>query len=188
MIGYIYTGARNIFNSFSFNGPTRGNNALATVKDLQNVIWGINNQIRYRPIDFMLTGNGASDPTFKYLMSGQGNATECQGSCTCSTNECGCNGPVNDPGACQKDAFTLFVAPTWISTGRYVMTFDPVHPDMVNRGIGVFVSAPKNPDEVVTVSKMVQNRITISTYVAGVLSDNVLDETVFQMRVYVKNK
>lgn len=181
MITQILTSTRNLLSSFSFNGAARGNNALVTVKDLQNVIQQINNQLYFRPIDFMLTHNNQANPTFKLLMAG---ATDCLGSCNCA-GDCGCAGTIASP-SCVKEAFPIInPSPTRIAVGVYHLTLAANHPDLVNRGIGVWVASLANVAHRITVSKIQNNVITISTYNAGVLDDTILDQTVFAMKLYV---
>ena len=182
MINQIFTGTRNLISSFIFNGAGRGNNALATVKDLQTIIYGINSQIYYRPVDFMLTNNGAADPTYKLLVSG---ATDCGSNCNCASNDCGCPGTVSDP-TCGKEASAqLIVGVTRTNVGLYSLALDPKHKDRTNRGIAIWTSNLSNKDHQVIVGKLVGDSITIATLDSGALSDTVLDQTVFQVKFYV---
>ena len=186
MIPQILTSTRNIFSRFSFSGPGKGNQALVTIKDLQTVINNINNQIRYRPYEFMLTAmpNNAN-PTIKTLVYGVSDG-ECSGSCNCSGNTCPCFDSVNL--SCSNEAFTLMVAPTRVGVGTFHLNFSPNHPDLVNRGIGIWVAALPSKDDQVIVSPIVNNVITITTYRNGVLEDLVLRDTAFSMKLYVNNK
>jgi hypothetical protein len=78
-VNRISVATRNILRKFGFNlPPTQGDNALATIKDVNYVIDAINNLFPYRMYDFAITQAGVENPVLTKLASG---ATECPNSC-----------------------------------------------------------------------------------------------------------
>lgn len=188
----ILTATRNAVG-FSFFGANRGNNALATVKDLGNITTQLNNMFPYRFFDVSLNQVLAEAPVVSRLAAGAG---ECSHNCTCSTSAgccCDCKATCTneDVGIALTDAI---MGSSRVGVGSYVFTFN-MPPDYIARypraakiaNVGFNFTPFSLPTHSVTVEKLPVpdgNQYAVKTYDAGVLADNILHDTVVAMKIY----
>lgn len=171
-------------NRFSFFGPLKGNQALATLRNLQDVVNQLNNQMLYQPVHFKLSAPGGKNPIVYSSLQEGGSGAECTEVCTCNgTTTCACVTSLSCGN--PKAGATLITNVTYFAVGVYKILLNANHPRvMTNQGIGVWASALKNKDHAITISDPVKNVITIETFNAGVAADGVLNNAIFQMNVY----
>lgn len=187
MINKILIGTRNIVR-FSFTRPLQGDNALATIKDVNSVVNAVNNMFGYRTVDIAFTQSGQSDPNVKMESEGDPDCIDCDlPPWTPGDVVCGCSG--------KRSVSTAFTAVNRTGPGVYELIINPTCPAIVNMTangstIGSFVEALPSMNAFVTVNKsqLAQNKLIINTFAfqnnAWVASDNILNKTVIQFRIY----
>lgn len=168
---------RNILRKFGFTlPPTKGDNALATLKDVNYVIDAINNLFPYRMYDFAVTQTGTADPVMTKLSSG---ATECPGNCSSDCKLCDCTANCTNE---RAGNFSAVMARTGV--GVYTLTIGGDFlggADIVDAGI-FFRPFPVVSTRV-TVTKTSATVYTIRTFENTTPTDALLN-TVVALKVY----
>lgn len=168
---------RNILRKFGFTfPPTQGDNALATLKDVNYVIDCINNLFPYRMYDFGITQTGTDNPVLTKLASG---ASECPNSCTSDCVLCDCRTSCNNE---KAGAFSAAVTRTGVGTYRLVVSGDFLGGATI-QNVGLFFRPFPTVTTRVTVTKISSTTYEIGTYTNTVAADGLLD-TVVVMKVY----
>lgn len=169
---------------FSFFGANKGDNAIATLKDLKQITDQLNNIFSYRMYDFMIDQQGGLDPVLTKMATGAG---ECPHNCAsiCSACDCqtGCN---NEAGG----GFTYFdfvhTAPgVFEVTVNLPPAFTAKTPAPIKQ-VALFFSPFANyGDSVIVTPTVAPNVFIVTTYdLSGSPADNVFSNTVVAAKIY----
>lgn len=183
MISNILASTRNLVR-FSFLKPNIGDNALATIKDLNQVIKSINTQMYYRPYHLFYTQSGANDPVQTTVMVGSD--SDCNSNCTTAADDCAC------PNFLTEKSGALIVQSKRTAVGVYELLLNSTNTDVTNnRGVSVMIEPLANIAHEVRIDKsqlVASNIIIIRTYNAGVLADGILTDTAVHFNFYTSFK
>lgn len=176
MISRIIVSTRNIARKFSFLAPNQGDNALATLKDVNHVINSINNMIPYRSYDISLTQTGILDPAVTKMAVG---AAECPKNCQAICTACDCQG------TCQDESSTSFAA-SFARTGLGVYTITFTGSVITNpiKNVGFFFTPFAVAGHKVLVDRLSTNVFQLSTFNGAAPEDAIFNNTVIAMRIY----
>jgi hypothetical protein len=161
-----------------------GDQANATLADVNTVVDQMNNLNAYRNVHFALksTNNGI---VMKSLISGSG-IVGCSG-CDCTVVG-GCDADCQDGDTCGKKdaAYSVITGAVQLALGVYELTLNTKMPFMANpKSYGMFVSQLEDITHQVQISKIYNtNKIKIETFISGVPSGLVLNNTPFMFNVY----
>ena len=179
----ILTATRNAIR-FSFFGANAGNNALATIKDLNNLTNQLNNIFSYRMYDFSLTQTGGAVPVLTQLAVGAG---ECRYNCDCVSLDCGCSAP------CGQETATGFTYFDIVKTapGVFDITvalpseFVAKNPATIKK-IGLSIGPlPNYGDQVIITPGGAPNIFTLTTYnISGAPVDDIFTDTIIAAKIY----
>lgn len=190
----IITATRNAIYSFSFFGPNKGNNALATVRDLETLTNQLNNMFPYRFFDVQLSQVGTDAPIVQRLAAGAG---ECPHNCDCKLIDCDCKSPCGDENAVSSGATgDPIMGSARTAPGVYVFTFN-MAPDYIAKyaraasikNISFAFTPFSDIAHQITVTQIPTgvanlNQYEVRTYNAGVLADGILNHTVVSMKIF----
>ncbi len=179
MINRVSVSTRNLLRKFGFTyPPTQGDNALATIKDVNFVIDSINNMISYRSFDFSIDQAGAAAPVITRLAAG---ATECPNNCTSICSACDCKNCTNE----TAGAFNMAAARTGV--GVYTLTFSgSIFDGSTIQNVGLFFTPLEAVTSNITVVKTSATVYTVRTYTGAVAADGIFNDTVVAARVYYR--
>ena len=184
----ILASTRNLIR-FAFIKPNVGDNALLTIKDHNTLVDKLNNIFTYRSVDLAFTQVGVANPFMIPAADGDGDCNDCiiqaAPSCSCT------GGTVGGTKGLKASAVTFTGVMTRTGAGVYDLMLNPICESVINMKangalLGVYVEALPNIGEEIRVDKsaLVQNKITIKTYSAGVLTDGLLNQTLVHFRFY----
>lgn len=171
----ILASTRNIVR-FSFIRPNIGDNALATIKDLNQVIAGLNNLFPHRNFDVSITQTGIANPVITKLAAG---ATECPSSCSAVCSACDCKANCQDQLA---GAFSFSLVRTGV--GTYTLTVGGTTFTRPIQNMGMFFTPFTDVTSRVTVTQISPTVYHVNTFSGAVASDNIFNNTVVAMKFY----
>lgn len=191
----IVAATRNAIYSFSFFGANKGNNALATIKDVNNITNQLNNLFPYRFFDVQLNQAGIEAPVVARLAAG---ATECGRACACRAGNSCCCDCTND---CTNESASITIGDNIMGSARtgvgtYVFTFNMPAEYVAKyaraasiKNVGFSFTPFSDINHQVTVRQIPTgltnlNTYEVKTYNAGVLADGVLNQTVVSMKIF----
>lgn len=179
MINRISVSTRNILRKFGFNyPPTQGDNALATIKDVNYVIDSINNVAPYRSFDFSIDQTGTAAPVITRLAAG---AAECPSNCGSICSACDCTNCQNE----KSGAFSMIAARSGV--GVYTLTFSgSIFDNATIQNVGLFFTPLEAVTSNITVIKSSATVYTIRTFAGAVATDGLLNDTVVAARIYYR--
>lgn len=170
---------------FNFRRQT-GDNKLATLNQVNQVINTMNQLVNYRPYDIQFTGSTSGVPLLaKSVML----AGECNRNCSAICSACHCAPACNDE---NTAAFDAIMEKTGVGTYTLTLTYAPGAGYDNIKGVGIFPSALPEPTHAIGISEVLPptpgHRIfTVKTTDAGVLADSIIDNVILQLRIYGAN-
>lgn len=177
-ISKLSVATRNILRKFGFNfPPSQGDNALATIKDVNYIIDSLNNIAPYRSFDFSINQVGILDPVVTKLAVG---ASECPNNCGSICSACDCRSTCQNEGS---SIFNMAVARTGV--GVYTLTFSGSQfAGAAIQNVGLFFTPFPAVTTNITVVKTSATVYTLHTFAGAVATDGLLVNTVVAARVY----
>jgi hypothetical protein len=166
---------------FTFLGPYKGDNQLATLHEINQVFDRLNNLFPYRMHDIEITQTGTNAPSFVKLAAG---ATECPSNCSSGVGNvciCDCKSP-----CANEKAGAFSVSAAYVSEGIYDFTFtlDPtIYPNAI-KNVGFFFTPFETPLYTVSVKQINANVYRVKTYNGGIVSNTIFKNTPVAMKIY----
>lgn len=188
----IIAATRNSIYSFSFFGPNKGNNALATIKDVTNLTDQLNNMFPYRFFDVQLNQVGTDAPIVQRLAAGAG---ECMRNCSSDCALCDCiKSCSNETTSISIQDAIMGSARTGVGTYMFTFNMPAEYVAKYARAASIknisFAFTPfSDIAHQVTVTQIPTgvanlNQYEVKTYNAGVLADGILNHTVVSMKIF----
>lgn len=170
---------------FNFRRQT-GDNKLATLNQVNQVISTMNQLVNYRPYDIKFTGSTSGVPLLaKSVML----AGECNRNCSAICSACHCAPACNDENTAIFDAV---MEKTGVGLYTLTITHDPNAGYANLKGIGIFPSALAEPIHAIGISQVMPGSadhtvFNVKTTELGVPADGIIDNVILQIRAYGAN-
>jgi len=190
MIPKLLNNVASVATRFSRILGSRGDYATARLADVNSVIDSFNNLNVYRNVHFGLTSTN-NGVVFESFVSGS-SEPDCVACGSLWPSCVNCNAECERSGECGRNnnASLVITGVIQLALGVYEVSLNPNMPFMVNpRSYGMFVSQLEDITHRIQISKIYGgNKIKIETFISGVPSGLVLNNTPFIFNIYPLSK
>lgn len=184
MLDFFTNTKRTFFDFF-----TKGDNRIARLADLNNLVNSINRGANFTNFDIKLTQSGTSAPARYYMTAGS--TDNCKSNCPSDCFICACSNCLNEVSGSSLKTNSIAISFAYNDIGIYTMTITPGSDFGSFLGISTFLSpvAAANSTIAMTPFATADGGVTYTSTIrtqsaAGVLANGILNNIFMNLRFY----